>query len=101
MPDIGYAASQLRAAVQLLAATTEPLEVRLQNAWSEHVQTLWEDRYLPDGLNERFQILWDRYGERSDDRRNTALRKMNERELTEAASELVALAFDTAKAASV
>jgi len=100
MGDLSEAVSQLRAAVQLLAATPGPLHERLQSAWTEHVQTLWENRHLPDPLRDRFETLWKRYTAPSPDPHATTLRTMNERELTEAASELVALAFDAALATS-
>ncbi len=100
MADMGYALAQLRAAVEGMAGSTEGIQARLQRAWTERLQLLWEDLYLPEALNERFKQLWVRYTAPSDNRRSTRLRELDDDELTAAVAELVALAFDVEVAAA-
>jgi len=95
MTEIECAVRQLRAAVEEMAGSTEGVQERLQRAWAEHVQLLWEKRCLPEVLHERFSDLWERYTARTDDPRSTELRELDDIELAAAVSELVALAFDT------
>ena len=95
---VEYAVEQLTGALKVLADTDDPLQVRLQRAWDDHVQNLWISVYLPVGLNERFKEMWHRYTPPSDDRQSTVLRAMGSDELGAAVADLVQLAIDTAAA---
>ena len=90
-----YAVEQLSAAVTRLATGDQPAAARLQAAWTDHVQTLWQSLYLPVALNDRFKTLWARYTAPSEDRQSTTMRVMTPSELDQAVSEVLALAFDT------
>src|SRR5438270_3593985 len=94
-----YAVEHLTAAVTTLSATDAPLAVRLQRAWTESVQELWETMCLPADLNDRFRAMWHDYTQRSkDDPNTTTLRTMTDAELTRMAQDLVALALATVAA---
>ena len=96
---IGYAVAELAAAVKVLAADSTHPRDRLQHAWDAHYQNLWTSVYLPEHLNVRFKSLWEQYTAPSENRFATALRAMDEDELTEAIRAVVDLAIDTAAAA--
>jgi hypothetical protein len=95
MEYLEYAQKQLREAVSCLSEEgVSPFEC-LQKAWTGNVQHLWERRYLPDELSERFKEMWRRYTEKTDDPRTTMLRDLTETELKSAIEELECLANDT------
>jgi len=97
MEGLDYAAVELRRALECVSLGSEPAQVRLQKAWTQHVQMLWERKYLPDDLNERFKQLWADYTERTDDPRTTQLRTLSEDQVASAITELIGLAFDTVR----
>jgi hypothetical protein len=95
MEGLDYARVQLRHALECVAVGNEPAQARLQKAWTQYVQMLWERKCLPDDLNERFKQLWANHTEKTDDPRTTQLRELPENQLTSAISELIGLAIDT------
>ena len=95
---LAYAVEQLSRAVTTLASGDEPVAARLQAAWTDHVQMLWQSLYLPVELNDRFKALWERYTAPSDDRQSTKLRDLSPTELDQAVADVLVLAFDTIKA---
>jgi len=89
-----YAQAQLREAVACLSGQSSRVDA-LQKAWTENVQHLWEKRYLPEELNDRFKKMWRSYTQRTDDPRTTQLRDLSTEELSAAIRELESLAHDT------
>jgi hypothetical protein len=74
---------------------------RLQRAWTDHVQHVWEARHIAGDLADRFRALWERYTGPGDDPHRTNLRAMSDSEVRAAVTELVELALDVAAARSV
>ena len=97
---IRYAETELAAAVKVLATDRAHPKDRLQHAWDAHYQNLWTSVYLPEHLNVRFKSLWEKYTAPSDDRFSTALRTMDDAEVTAAIQAVVDLAMDTSAAAA-
>lgn len=89
-----YAQRQLREALSCLSEESDSRSECLQKAWTRNVQHLWERRYLPEELNERFKEMWHRYTARTDDSRTTKLRDLTPDEVTSAIEELECLASD-------
>lgn len=92
---LDVAVETMSAAVRSLAGTDEPLHARVQRAWTDHVQQLWVGRYLPEPLHLRFKAMWERYTDSSADPQSATLRTMDPSDVSRAADELVALAFQT------
>ena len=78
-------------------STTE----RLQRAWTDHVQHVWEAPHVEGDLADRFRALWERHTGPGDDPRRTNIRATTESEAREAVAELVQLALDVAAARAV
>ena len=94
--SLSYAVDHLSAAVITLASADDPLADRLQRAWTDHVQELWQTMCLTTNLNEQFRAMWREYTHRSDEDPHTSvLRGMTGSELAEMAQKLVALALAT------
>jgi hypothetical protein len=74
---------------------------RLQRAWTDHVQHVWEAPHIAGELADRFRALWERYTGPGEDPHRTNLRSMNDREVRAAVTELVGLALDVAAARAV
>ena len=91
---IEYARAQLHKAVERLADESLRPRERLQSAWTNNVQYLWERKYLPDVLNDRFKEMWRRYTLRNEDPRTTVLRDLTDDDLERAFSELRSLHRD-------
>jgi hypothetical protein len=81
------AVDHLAAATAALASGGDPLPVRLQAAWHDHVQHVWEQRCLSAELLVEFRSLWERYTAPSDDPRSTVVRALTP-------GEQVAMAID-------
>lgn len=88
------ARDMLQRAVACLPAEPTPSIEPLQQAWTDHVQHLWERKYLPDELNSRFKEMWRRYTVRNEDPRTTELRTLTSEERESAISELRLLCRD-------
>ena len=58
--SLDYAADQLLDAVRSVAVSEGPLQTRLQTAWGQSVQHVWEKPCLTTELLARFKALWDR-----------------------------------------
>jgi hypothetical protein len=97
---LGYAAEHLSAAVRSLAVSEDPLAVRLQTAWDEHVQMVWMKPCLTRGLLRDYRDFWRRYTAPSDDRQSTEMRPLTHEELACAVDELISLATAVAVAAA-
>jgi hypothetical protein len=97
--SLDYAAEHLTAAVRALGTSEAPLQQRLQTAWDDHVQNVWEKPCLTSELLREFRDLWQRYTAPSDDRQSTILRTLEHDELAAAVGELIALTIRTAVAA--
>ena len=97
MEGLDHAVLVLRQALKRVATGDEAAQVRLQRAWSDHVQLLWERKYLPDDLNERFMQVWRSYTVKTDDPKTTQLRELSEEQRASAIRELIALTVDAAK----
>ena len=97
MEGLDRAVLFLRQAIERVATGDEAAQARLQRAWSDHVQLLWEQKYLPDDLNERFKQLWRSYTAQTDDPKTTQLRDLSEDQRAAAIRELIALTMDAAK----
>ena len=78
MEGLDHAVLLLRQALERVATGDEAAQARLQRAWTDHVQLLWERKNLPDDLNERFKQLWRSYTAKTDDPRTTQLRDLSE-----------------------
>ena len=98
--SLEYAADHLNDAVRSLAASERPLPERLQSAWDEHVERLWQQPCLTADLLREFRDLWLRYTAQSDDPRSTKLRNLSGPELVQTVGELVALSIRTNVAAA-
>lgn len=98
--SLDYAADLLLAAVGSVAASEGPLPSRLQKAWDESVQLVWEKPCLTTDLLARFKELWERCTDPTAGPRSTLLRQMSESEAIAAVDELLALAVQTAIAAA-
>ena len=94
------AAERLLAAVRSVAVSEGQLRTRLQTAWDESVQLVWEKPCLTPELLARFKALWDRVTDETAGPRSTRLRQLNEPEAAAAFDELLALAVDTAVTAT-
>jgi hypothetical protein len=92
------ASEHLLAAIRSIATSEQPLQARLQVAWSEHVQMLWMRPCLTVDLLREFNDIWQQYTAPSDDRRSTKLREMTHRDLVRAVGELIALSTRTVEA---
>jgi len=77
-----------------------PLE-RLQRAWTDHVQHVWEAPHITGELADRFRALWERYTGPGDDPHRTNLREMSNDEVRAGVTELIELALDVAAARAV
>ena len=98
--SLDYAADHLTAAVRSLAKSDAPLAVRLQTAWDEHVQMVWQKPCLSRDLLREFRDLWQRYTAPSDDRQSTKLRALTREQSLQAIDELVSLATSVLVAAA-
>ena len=98
--SLDYAADQFFAAVLSLASSEDPLHTRLQTAWDESVQFVWEKPCLTPELLARFKALWDRYTDKTAAARSTKLRTLTASEAVAAIDDLLALAFDTSVTAA-
>lgn len=98
--SLEYAADNLIDAVTSLAASERPLPERLQSAWDDHVERLWQQPCLTVDLLREFRDLWLRYTAQSDDPRSMKLRDISGPELVQAVGELVALSIRTSVAAA-
>jgi hypothetical protein len=98
--SLEYAADHLLAAVQSVAVSDGPLQTRLQTAWEESVHHVWERPCLTTELLARFKALWDRVTDATAGPRSTTLRQLTTSEAVAAVDELIALAVQTAIAAS-
>lgn len=98
--SLDYAADQFFAAVRSLASSEDPLQTRLQTAWDESVQLVWEKPCLTPELLARFKALWDRYTDKTAAPRSTKLRTLTASEAVAAIDDLLALAFDTSVTAA-
>lgn len=98
--SLQYAADHLIDAVRSLAASERPLPERLQSAWDEHIEKLWQQPCLTGDLLREFRDLWFRYTAQSDDPRNTKLRNLTGPELVQAVGDVVALSVRTSVAAA-
>ncbi len=58
--SLDYAADHLLDAVRSITVSEGPLQTRLQTAWAESVQHVWEKPCLTTELLARFKALWDR-----------------------------------------
>jgi hypothetical protein len=74
---------------------------RLQRAWTDHVQHVWEAPHVTGELADRFRTLWERYTGPGDDPHRTNVRAMSDGEVRAAVTELVELALDVAAARAV
>jgi hypothetical protein len=102
LPDVSldYAADHLLDAVRSVAVSEGPLHIRLQTAWVESVQHVWEKPCLTTELLARFKALWDRVTDPTAGPRSTRLRELTASETVAAVEELIALAVRTAVTAS-
>ena len=98
--SLDYAADHLLGAVRSVAVSEGPLQTRLQAAWVESVQHLWEKACLTTELLARFKALWDRVTDPTAGPRSTRLRELTASEAVAAVEELLALAVQTAVTAS-
>ncbi len=97
---LDYAAEHLLAAVRSVAVSEGQLRTRLQTAWDESVQLVWEKPCLTPELLARFKALWDRVTDETAGPRSTRLRQLNASEAAAAFDELLALAVETAVTAT-
>jgi hypothetical protein len=74
---------------------------RLQRAWTDHVQHVWEAPHITGELADRFRALWENYTGAGDDPHRTNLREMTDSEVEGAVDELVRLSLDVAAARAV
>src|ERR1700722_2763883 len=95
-----YAADHLPDAVRSVAVSEVPLHTRLQTAWVESVQHVWEKPCLTTELLARFKALWDRVTDPTAGPRSATLRELTASEAVAAVEELIALAIQTAVTAS-
>ena len=72
---LDYAAEHLLAAVRSVAVSEGQLRTRLQTAWDESVQLVWEKPCLTPELLARFKALWDRVTDETAGPRSTRLRQ--------------------------
>ena len=98
--SLDYAADHLLLAVREIACSEESRQGRLQTAWDEHVQHVWERPCLTRELLRDFKALWDRYTAPSTDRRSARLRELTALEAGDGIDEVVTLAVRTAVAAA-
>jgi hypothetical protein len=98
--SLDYAAEHLLAAVRSVAVSEGPLQTRLQTAWDESVQHVWEKPCLTTELLARFKALWDQVTDPTAGPRSTRLRQLTASEAVAATVELIALAVQTAVTAS-
>jgi hypothetical protein len=98
--SLDYGADHLVAAVRSVAGSDGPLQTRLQTVWDESVQHLWEKPCLTTDLLAQFKGLWDGVTDPTAGPRSTRLRELTESEAVAAVNELIALAVQTAVAAS-
>ena len=98
--SLEYATGHLLAAVGSIARSDAPMPSRLQSAWDESVQLVWEKPCLTRDLLADFKSLWGRYTAPSSDRRTTQLRDLSPAEVLAAIDELLDLAVRTAIAAA-
>jgi hypothetical protein len=82
------------------AVSEGPLQTRLQIAWDESVQHVWERPCLTTELLARFKALWDQVSDPTAGPRRIRLRQLTASEAVAAADELIALAVRTAVTAS-
>jgi hypothetical protein len=94
--SLDYAADHLLAAVRTVAHSEDPLTVRLQTAWDQSVQRVWEKPCLTRDLLIEFKALWERYTAPTTDPRSTKLREMTVSEAAAAIDDLLALSVRTA-----
>src|SRR5947207_2578996 len=97
---LDYAADHLTAAVRSLAKSDTALADRLQTAWDEHVQMVWEKPCLTRDLLREFRDMWRRYTAPSDDRQSTKLRALTHEEALQAIDDVVSLATSVTVAAA-
>jgi len=97
---LAYAEEHLSAAVRSLAVSEASLQERLQRAWDDHVQLVWEKPCLTRDLLREFAALWERYTAPSSNPRSTILRATGNDELRRAIGELCVLSIRTAIAAA-
>ena len=95
LPDVSldHAADHLLDAVRSVAVSEGPLQTRLQTAWIESVQHVWEKPCLTAELPARFKALWDRVTDPTAGPRSTRLRELTASETVAAVEELIALRY--------
>ena len=98
--SLDYAADHLLDAVRSVAVSEGPLETRLQIAWGESVQHVWEEPCLTTELLARFKALWDRVTDPTAGPRSTRLRELKVSEAVAAVEKLIELAAQTAVTSS-
>lgn len=98
--SLDYAADHLLDAVRSVAVSEGALQTRLQTAWGESVQHVWEKPCLTTELLARFKALWDRVTDPTGGPRSTRLRELTVSEAVAAVEELIALAVETAVTSS-
>ncbi len=94
--SLGYAAEHLLAAVRSVAVSEGQLQTRLQTAWDESAELVWEKPCLTPELLARFKALWDRVTDKTAGPRSTRLQPLTASEAAAAFDELLALAVETA-----
>ena len=97
---INFGVEELVLAAKSVARSDGELRARLQSAWTDHVQNLWSNIFLPGHLNDRFKTLWETYTAQSDDPRETTIRDLTPEEQVEMADAIVDLATDAVAAAA-
>lgn len=98
--NLDYAADHPLGAVRSVAVSEGPFQTRLQTAWDESVQHVWEKPCLTTELLARFKALWDRVTDLTAGPRSTGLRQLTASEAVAAVDELIAPAVQTAVKAS-
>jgi len=90
-----------RAALVTIGSSTGTPHDRLQRAWTNQVQHVWEARHVDGELADRFRALWEAYTGDGDDPHRTNLRDLSDGEIDLAVGQLVDLALDVAAARAV
>jgi hypothetical protein len=98
--SLDYAADHLLGAVRSLAGSDGALQNRLQTAWDDSVQHVWEKPCLTTELLAQFKALWDHVIDPDAGPRSTRLRQLSSSEATAAVDELISLAVLVAVTAS-
>jgi hypothetical protein len=92
-----YALDHMTAATVSLATSQEALAPRLQRAWHDHVQHVWEKPCLSPELAIEFRALWERYTAPAADPHSTGIRTLDETEERAMAADVVAFSIAVAR----